>query len=286
MENKSKKAEQSEVKEEIIKEEINLQYHWYMLSFFAIFFGSFIIPGIILMLYILWFFIPYFLEIGSFILIFTTIKSLLALLLMPIIIFGCYIIHLIFVALITRWFWQLTEKKSPTKDGIIPRNIPSKTLNFYHIRSFLIKYPKNAFIKGAFPWLTNWMYNYVGTNKIGKGTTIEEQVCGDKYISVGENSYVGPNAVLTSHLVEGIFGNIPYFEIKLGNNVTCGGLNCIAPGSEIKDNSYLLPLASTAKFSVLKGNNYYFGLPLRKIFGKKVMEYLKLSKEDLMKNKK
>jgi hypothetical protein len=32
---------------------------------------------------------------------------------------------------------------------------------------------------------------------------------------------------------------------------------------------------------VTKGNSYYYGMPLRRIFKKKVMEYLKVSEEDL-----
>ena len=87
------------------------------------------------------------------------------------------------------------------------------------------------------------------------------------------------NAGISSHAVDGIFGNISYFKVKLGNNVTTGGMNCIAPDVEIKDNSYLLPLASTAKHCRVKGNNYYFGIPMRKIFKKKIMNYLDLSEE-------
>lgn len=259
---------------ETIMEEANLQFHWYLFSFFVIYLGSFLVPSLLMMLYVLLVFLMYFLQVKSFILIFTQINSLLALLLMPLVFVACYLLHLFFIALITRWLWGITEKKVPTKPGIIPRNIPSKTLNFYHIRSFMIKYPKYVFTKGIFPWLSNWMYKSVGTSKIGKGSTIEEQVCADKFISVGENSYVGVNSVLTSHLVDGIFGNISYFEIKLGDNVTTAGLNCIAPGTEIGNNAYLLPLASTSKFNTIKGDNYYFGIPLRKIFKKKISEFL------------
>ncbi|MHA1757845.1 MAG: hypothetical protein ACTSVV_13800, partial [Promethearchaeota archaeon] len=43
----------------------------------------------------------------------------------------------------------------------------------------------------------------------------------------------------------------------------------------------LLPLASASKYNDLKGNNYYFGIPLRKIFKKKVAEYLGLTPEQL-----
>lgn len=142
-------------KKEVIKQEINLQYHRYLILFFLIFFGSFLIPGIVFTIYMIFFFVPFVLDISNFITLFTELNSILSLISLPFVIITCYLLHLFFVALITRWFWGITEKKSPSKEGIIPRNIPSKTLDFYHIRSFLIKYPKNAFIRGPFPWLIN-----------------------------------------------------------------------------------------------------------------------------------
>ena len=271
---------------QVTKEEIKLQFHWYMFAFFLIFLGSFLIPGIILILYVRFFFAPYFLSNSCFMCLFTNIYSLLALIFMPIVLTISYLIHLYAMGLITRWLWKTTEKISPSKDGVIPRNINSKTLNLYNIRSFMIKYPKNAIIKGPFPWLINWLYNFIGTNKIGKGTTVEEQFGADRYVEIGNNSYIGVNCGFSSHSVEGIFGNVSYFKIKIGDNVTTSGLNCIAPGVIIGDNSYLLPLAGATKYNVLKGDNYYFGAPLRKIFKKKVMEYLNVNEEDLEKDSK
>lgn len=277
--------ESAKSENQIIKEEVNLQFHWYLLAFFAIFTLSFLIPGIIFTLYLNFFFTPYFLETSRFSDLFLNLNSILALILMPLVVIICYLIHLFFVGLITRIFWSYTERKSPTKDGVIPRNIPSKTLDYYNIRSFMIKYPKNALVKGPFPWLLNWFYNYVGANKIGKNTTIEEQFGADRYIDIGDNCYVGVNCGFSSHSVEGVLGNIAYFEIKLGDNVTTAGLNCLAPGVEIKDNAYLLPLAGAVKHSTIKGkDNFYFGAPLRKIFTKKIMNYLKISEQDIQKN--
>jgi len=272
-------------KDEIEKQEINLQFHFYLTFFAFIYLGSYFLPGIILMLFILLYFVPYFLQTTNFVSLFIELKPLLALTLMPLIIISCYLIHLFFIGLLTRWFWRFTEKKSPTKNGIIPRNVPSDTLNYYHIRSFVIKYGKYVFTKGLFPWLLNWYYNFVGSNKIGNGTTIEEEIVGDKFIDVGEDCYIGVNSAICSHTVEGTFGRIPYFEIKLGDNVTCTAFNIVGPGCDIQDNSYLLPLGSTGKNQTTKGNNYYFGIPMRKIFTKKIMEYLKISKEDLEKDK-
>jgi len=233
------------------------------------------------MSYVIYIFVPYVLLVDNFIALFTNIYSLMAFIALPLVIVVSYLSRLCIVALVTRFFWRLTEKISPTKDGIIPRNIPSKTANFYHIRSFMIKYGKNSFMKGVFPWLAKWYFNFVGTSVIKKGSWLEESVVTDKRVNVAENCYVGVNSALSSHFVEGIFGNIVYFEIKLGENTTLGGFNNIAPGCELSDNSYILPMAAATKHNKTKGNNYYFGMPLRRIFTKKIMNYLKVSEDDL-----
>ncbi|MFX1420538.1 MAG: hypothetical protein ACFE9N_16700 [Promethearchaeota archaeon] len=280
----STNSDQKQVSENnIIKEEISLNLRLWLPLFYVIYFCSFLIPGIIFMIYIMLFYLPYFLQEPNFLSLFTNLPSLLASLTIPFVLIICYLIHLFIVALITRWFYGISEKKSPSKSGIIPRNIPSKTLNQYHFRSFIIKYPKNAFSRGPFPWLLNWMYNFVGTNKIGKGTVIEEQLAGDRFVEVGKNSYIGTNPGISSHSVDGVFGNISFGKIKIGNNVTSAGFNCFAPGVDIGDNSWWLPMTGATKYNILKGNNFYFGTPLRKIFKKKVMDYLQITEEDLKK---
>ncbi len=265
------------------KVEVNLQFHWYFLAFFIIYAGSFVIPGLIFMFFSYFYFVPVFLETNSFLALFTELEPLIAAILIPWVMIGCYLLHLILVGFITRWLWGITEKNSPSKEGVIPRNIPSKTLNYYHIRSFMIKYGKNTFVKGPFPYLTNWFFNTVRSNLIGKGTTIEEQVCGDKFCEIGKNCYFGPNAVLTTHLVEGVFGRVTYFKIRVGDNSTFSPISMVAPGGKLGDNTYLFPFVAAFKYSEIKGDNYYFGTPLRKIFGKKVMEYLGLTEEDMKK---
>jgi len=266
---------------EVPREKIKLQFHWYLSIFFVIYYLSYVVSGIIFMTYIIVIFVPHVLLVDNLIAIFTNPDSLLAFLALPLVIVVSYVSRLFIVGLISRIFWRFTEYRSPTKDGVIPRNIGSKTANYYHIRSFMIKYGKNAFMKGVFPWLANWFFNFVGTGIIKKGSTLEESVVTDKNINVGKNCYIGVNSALSSHFVEGIFGNIVFFEIKLGENVTLGGFNNIAPGCELSDNSYLLPIAAATKHNKTKGDNYYFGMPFRRIFKKKIMDYLKVTEADL-----
>jgi len=269
---------------EVPKEEIKFHYSWYLIILFTLYLGSLVIPAILFMTYVILFFLPNFLEITNFFSLFTGVNALIALISMPLVIIGCYLIRLFFIGLITRGIWKWSENKSPSKNGIIPRNIPSKTLDYYQVRSFTIKYPKNAFVKGVFPWLSNWFYNFIGASKIGKETTFEESPSNDRFILIGNNCYFGVNTAIATHVVEGIYGNISYFQSKVGDDVTTAAANVVGPGSEVKDNSYLLPLAATPKHSLLRGKNFYWGMPLRKIFKRKIMNYLGIKPKDLEKN--
>ena len=86
-----KRIVEKEHNEDLKRQEFNLQFHWYFFAFFIIFLGSFFIPSIILILYLRYFFVPYFLDTKSFFTLFTDIKSLLALILMPLVIIFCYL---------------------------------------------------------------------------------------------------------------------------------------------------------------------------------------------------
>jgi len=47
------------------------------------------------------------------------------------------------------------------------------------------------------------------------------------------------------------------------------------------DNSYVFPGSATLKFTEAKGGYYYFGMPVRKLFSRKLKNYLDLNDEDL-----
>jgi acetyltransferase-like isoleucine patch superfamily enzyme len=125
------------------------------------------------------------------------------------------------------------------------------------------------------------MFNFTRTNKIGRTSVIEEQIAGDRFVTIGENCYLGTNVAISSHAVEGVFGNISFARVNIGNNVTTAAFNCLAPGVDTGNNSWWFPMTGATKYNILKGNNYYLGTPLRKIFKRKVMEYLQITEKDL-----
>ncbi|MFX0105925.1 MAG: hypothetical protein ACFE75_10570, partial [Candidatus Hodarchaeota archaeon] len=73
---------------EVIKEEVKLQFYLYILIFAFIYYGSWIIPGICFFWYFLQVFLPLVLEATNFFLIFIELESLVAFLLMPMVLIG------------------------------------------------------------------------------------------------------------------------------------------------------------------------------------------------------
>ncbi len=260
------------------------KYHsanYYIYFIFSSYLISMGVPAFLFFTFLRYSFIPYVLNVPNFLDLFLNQMSLITLLLSPLVLIGCYLLHLFLVAIILRLFISYTEKKEPFKDGIIPREVSSKSLKFYHVRSFIIKYPKWAILKSPFPWLTIKLFNFIGVNRMGKGSTFEEQVTGDKYVNSGENCYFGLNSIITSHLVEGIRGNVQLFTINIGDNVTMTGLSCLAPGVKVGDNVAIFPNSGFTKQDHLKNNNYYLGIPGRKLFTKRVKQYTSLSEKQI-----
>lgn len=262
--------------------ESKAQYHsarYYIVSFLLTYMVSVGVPASLFFIFISYLFIPNILTMSSIFDLFLNLNSLIVLLLTPVVIIGNYLLHLYLVALTTKKLYNRMEKDEPYKDGIIPRNKSSKTLTLHHRRSFILKYPKWAILKSPFPWLAVKYFNYLGVNKMGKGTTFEEQVTGDKYVQSGKNCYFGVNTILTSHLVEGSHGDIKVFTIKVGDNVTFPSFGCLAPGVHLGNNTCVMPISAAAKHDAAKDNCFLLGIPLRKIFPKKVQEWTGLTKE-------
>ena len=73
----------------------------------------------------------------------------------------------------------------------------------------------------------------------------------------------------SSHVNEGIYGGFTLKKIKMGNNSVLGTRCMLAPGVEVGENTQILPLSGVVKFSKLKPNSSYLGLPVGKISEKR-----------------
>ena len=116
------------------------------------------------------------------------------------------------------------------------------------------------------PSLESLTVRFIGSNKVGKGTILEECYI-HSHLNWGKNCYVGTFAHISNHLVDGVYGeeNLTFYGAEVGDNAIFNALIGGLPGMEVGDDATFLPLASTIKYDKIDGNGVYGGFPLRKL---------------------
>ncbi|MFW9829583.1 MAG: hypothetical protein ACFFEY_18560 [Candidatus Thorarchaeota archaeon] len=247
--------------------ELTVPFHFYIISGWIIIGCSFILPGFLFFLYLFGFLAPNVLSIAFSFDLLITPRIMFILFLTPFIFICFYLLHLFFVALFTKWFYNIANKRGPNQ-GVFDRNLDesSKVLDYYHFRSFLFKYPIFAFIRSPFPWLLNWELRFLRSNIIGKGTVFEDTFF-HSHINFGNNCYIGTFSHISNHLVDGVYGeeNLTFFGVDLGNNCIFSLSNGAMPGLKMGDNSTILPFCATIKYDELGEDGIYGNFPAKKM---------------------
>ncbi|MHA1274419.1 MAG: acyltransferase [Promethearchaeota archaeon] len=255
--------------------ELGIPFHIYLASGWWIIGGSYIIPAIIFIFFTFGIIEPILLS-QKFTLTYLLQPNILILMfLTPIIYVGIYLLHLFFVALFTRWFYRIADLRGPA-EGVFDRNLDetSKALDYYHWRSFLLKYPVFAIIRSPFPWLVTWELRFIRSNKIGKGTVFEECYV-HSHIYFGKNCYYGTFAHITNHLVDGVYGeeNLTFYGARIGDNCIFNALIGGLPGLEVEGDATFLPLTSTVKYDKLGKGGVYGGFPARRLNNEQIKRF-------------
>ncbi|UCC20104.1 MAG: hypothetical protein JSV62_02145 [Promethearchaeota archaeon] len=254
--------------------ELSVPFHFYLIAGWIIIGCSFILPGFLFYLFLFGSLVPSILSIPISLELIFTPKSLIILFLTPVVLICLYLLHLFFVALFTRWFYRMANKRGPNQ-GVFDRNLDetSKALDYYHFRSFLFKYPIFAFIRSPFPWLLNWLLRFIKSNKVGKGTIFEDTFF-HSHINFGKNCYIGTFTHISNHLVDGVYGeeNLTFFGVDIGNNCIFSLCNGAMPGLKMEDNSTILPMCATVKYDKLGENGVFGKFPAKKLNTKEIEE--------------
>jgi len=256
--------------------ELSVPFHLYIAAGIFIIGFSFIIPGFLFILYFFGIVEPNLLSIPFTLNSLINPKTIIISFTLPLAFISLYLFHLFFVALFTRWIYKYVDKRMPDY-GVYDRNLDqeSKALDYYHFESFLFKYPIFAFIRSPFPWLITWELRFLGSNKVGKGTIIEECYL-HSHIDFGNNCYMGTYSHISNHIVDGVYGeeNLTFFGVTLGNNVVFESITAGFPGIEVGDHSTFLPIGSPIKFEELLGNAIYSSFPTKKLSKEETKEIL------------
>ncbi|MEJ2294223.1 MAG: hypothetical protein P8Y23_05585 [Candidatus Lokiarchaeota archaeon] len=256
--------------------ELSVPFHFYIITGFIIIGFSFLVPAILFFMTLFGLITPYLFNNLLLPVTFSNPLTYIIMLLIPLICIGLYLFHLFFVALFTRWFYKLADSRGASQ-GIYDRNLDesSTALDYYHFRSFLLKYPVFAFSRSPFPWLLNWELKFLKSNKIGKGTVLEETFL-HSHIDFGKNTYLGTSSHITNHLVDGVYGseNLTFIGAKIDDNSVFNAITGGLPGTEVGKNSTLLPSCTTIKFDKLGSNGIYAGFPAVKLSKEEIEKFL------------
>ncbi len=264
-----------EKQEAIESKALSVPYQAYITSGWLIVGGSFIIPGFLFFLFLYGFLIPNLFSVQFSFKLLLNLRIIAILLITPLVFVAIYLLHLFFISLITRFIYRFADKRGPVQ-GLFDRDLSasSKLLDYYHFRSFLMKYPVFAIIRSPFPWLIKFHLRFIGSNKIGKGTVIEESYI-HSHINFGKNCYYGTFAHLSNHLVDGVYGkeNLTFFGAEIGDNSVfnslCGGM----PGLETGNNATYLAKATSMKYDKLGDNGIYVGFPAKRLKKDEILKF-------------
>lgn len=197
----------------------------------------------------------------------------------PLILLIVYLIRLFLVILFSRWLITFCFWRSPQKELVAAKGIgreEAKAINYYHLRGVILRILKWEVSKSLFPWLVPWAFTFVGANKIGKGTVLEDQFYTQEFLETGENVYIGQGSIVSSHLVEGKYGAITLKKVKFDDGVVIGPFSAIPPGSEMEPRTEFLPMSGIIKFRKVRGFSKYFGLPVGRLSYKRYMKMLEI----------
>ncbi|TFH27639.1 MAG: hypothetical protein E4G98_05980 [Promethearchaeota archaeon] len=199
----------------------------------------------------------------------------------PAALLGIYLIDLFMSALVGKIIYAIMNRVHPRKELLkaLPEGDTADDVDIYHYRNFVLRLVKWKFTKGAFPYLTTWIFNFIGASKIGKNCVIEECIFPMEYLEMGDNSYIGTGTISSSHLVEGKYASLTIKAIKLGQNAVCGAHSILAPGFEMGKGSQLLPQSGVPKFTKIKSGVNYWGIPAGRLSRKRYYDFIKVPKD-------
>ncbi len=196
----------------------------------------------------------------------------------PLALLGIYSLDLISTALVAKLIYAIMNKVHPRKElsKALPEGDTADDVDIYHYRNFFLRLVKYKFTKSPFPYLSPWIFYFIGASKIGKNCVIEESFFPMEYLVMGDNSYIGIGSISSSHLVEGRYASLTIKAVKLGDNAVCGPHSIIAPGVEIGAGSQLLFQSMVVKFAKIKSGDSYWGIPASKLSRKRYYDFMRL----------
>lgn len=225
-----------------------------LFSFGIIYFVSNCIPLLTILFYCYEYYFPYFLDNRNLLHAFLDSHTIIIFLITPLLLILLLLTNIFSVILISKVFYRKIKCINHAREGIFHWDDKNKDFVNYFKRSFILRYIKWKIQKSPFPWLIKPAFNFIGNCHFGKDTIIENTFIAKEYLDVGKNTYLG-RALFANQLWD---KNLTIKGIVIGDSVEVLDNCCIAPGTEIGDNTTLLPLTVTSKCDKIASNSIFY----------------------------
>lgn len=247
--------------EELEKKWENNQVALPKIPFFLINLYQFIMP-----LFVVLFFIALVLWIYDFLAVPLWIQIILS----PFIFMGGYFLLIWSMSKFCRLLNAYYDKKSPPREGLYSRefdhkNVVDPAVHYYHLRGFMYKWPVWVSKKSMFPWLVNFVLRDMAGNKIHKNFYYGDSYVCLEFSDLGDGAAVENGAVISSHVVDSIFGNLTVKEVKLEKNAVLNTTAVMAPGTTIEKDAAVGPRSFLPKnWKITKEKSeFIYGVPAK-----------------------
>jgi hypothetical protein len=180
-----------------------------------------------------------------------------------------YLISLVYSTYIVMRYW---DKKSPPVEGVFDRKFSGNDaadprIQYYHRRGFIIKLPVFYAKKSIFPWTVHWVLIKLGHNKIHPDAMYLDSFSALEFTELGPGFVGGDGIVLSSHVVDSIFGKLTIQRCKCEQNAVVHTNAIMAPGSTMGPDCSIFPNSFAIKGQKAENpGEFYIGIP-GKTFG-------------------
>jgi acetyltransferase-like isoleucine patch superfamily enzyme len=197
--------------------------------------------------------------------------SLIEIILIPILFILNSYLSIFLLSKFSRWLNKYYEKKSPPKEGTFARSfkngdIENPSLQYYHRRGFVYKWPVWVAKKSIFPWMINFILRDMSDNIIDNDFMYGDAFVGLEMTKLESGGVIMEGGIISSHIVDSIYGNLTIKKAILGENAIISANSIATPGVEIHSGKTLGPNAFAPKNTIIDDSEaqLIWGIPAKK----------------------
>jgi len=192
-----------------------------------------------------------------------------------------YFGYICIMTIFCRWLNNFFQKLSPAKEGVFSRrftkhNVADRSLQYYHLRGFMFKFPVWVAKKSCFPWLITWVLRTMAYNEIHPDAFYGDCYVSLEFTQLAEGTIIQEGVAISSHVIDSIFGNLTIEKVTLEKNAVLTANAVMAPGSIIKEGMSVGPKSMVPKRWKIHhpANQFIWGVPAKNAYYQSFLDLL------------